>query len=62
MFKLFSAMFTMNQLINRTLETALRGAERRRKAVAGRRAAMGLLVGYALAARAKKQISFYSSL
>lgn len=61
MFKLFSLMFRMNQVIKMTMENALQNARNQRRAALKRRAAIGLLQGYSLAAHAKKQISFYRS-
>lgn len=62
MFKLFSAFFNMNYVIQMALENALRNARRRRRIDLNKRAAIGLLRGYALATKAKRQISFYRSL
>lgn len=62
MFKLFTVMFNVNQIIKMTLENALRSARKQRRADLSKRAAIGLLRAYALAAQAKRQIGFYRSL
>jgi len=61
MFKLFVAAFNMNQIVKATLENALKRTSRPERAALKKGAALGLLMAYGMAARAKRQIAFHSS-